>query len=194
MRKQERALAIWGCAIVLALTSGCAATRFESSAPGPGIPRISNLRIEPTHAENGAQVALRFDFRDMDADIMDVHLGVSAEIKDFTLATGLGPAVISRGRYLGLREGTAEETIKVTMAPTPRPVPQREFDGSVAEPEVPQQTTAGIRFYEVFVIDRQGQVSNRLRAQVTVTPSSQRPEPSGGLRSGVVLEARTEGR
>jgi len=194
MRKQERALAIWGCAIVLALTSGCAATSFQSSAPGPGAPRISNLRIEPTQVENGAQVALRFDFRDMDGDIVDVYLGVGAEIKDFTLATGLGPAVISRGRYLGLREGTAEETIKVTMAPTPRPVPQREFDGSVAEPEVPQQTTAGIRFYEVFVIDRQGQVSNRLRVQVTVTPSSQRPEPSGGLRSGVVLEARTERR
>ncbi len=102
MRKQERALAIWGCAIVLALTSGCAATSFQSSAPGPGAPRISNLRIEPTQVENGAQVALRFDFRDLDADIVDVYLGVSAEIKDFTLATGLGPAVISRGRYLGL--------------------------------------------------------------------------------------------
>ena len=194
MRKQGRALAVWGCAIVLALTSGCAVTSVQSSAPGPGVPRISDLRIEPTQVENGAQVALRFDFRDLDADIVDVYLGVSAEIKDFTLATGLGPAVISRGRYLGLREGTAEETIKVTMAPTPRPVPQREFDGSLAEPEVPQQTTAGIRLYEVFVIDRQGQVSNRLRVQVTVTPSSQRPEPSGGLRSGVVLEARTEGR
>ncbi len=194
MRKQERALAIWGCAIVLALTSGCAATSFQSSAPGPGAPRISNLRIEPTQVENGAQVALRFDFRDLDADIVDVYLGVSAEIKDFTLATGLGPAVISRGRYLGLREGTVEEAIKVTMAPTPRAVPQREFDGSVAEPEVPQQTTAGIRVYEVFVIDRQGQVSNRLRAQVTVTPSSQRPEPSARLRSGVVLEANTQRR
>jgi len=194
MRKQERALAIWGCAIVLALTSGCAATSFQSSAPGPGAPRISNLRIEPTQVENGAQVALRFDFRDLDADIVDVYLGVSAEIKDFTLATGLGPAVISRGRYLGLREGTAEETIRVTMAPAPHPLRQREFDGSMGEPEVPQQTTAGIRVYEVFVIDRQGQVSNRLQAQVTVTPSSQRPEPSGRLRSGVVLEARTERR
>jgi len=194
MRKRERALLIWECAIVLALTTGCAATTFESSGPGPGVPRISDLRIEPTQVENGAQVALRFDFRDMDGDIVDVYLGVGAEIKDFTLATGLGPAVISRGRYLGLREGTAEETIKVTMAPTPRPVPQREFDGSVAEPEVPQQTTAGIRFYEVFVIDRQGQVSNRLRVQVTVTPSSQRPEPSARLRSGVVLEASTERR
>ena len=137
---------------------------------------------------------MRFDFRDLDADIVDVYLGVSAEIKDFTLATGLGPAVISRGRYLGLREGTAEETIRVTMAPAARPLRQREFDGSVAEPEVPQQTVGGIRVYEVFVIDRQGQVSNRLRAQVTVTPSSQRPEPSARLRSGVVLEASTERR
>jgi len=56
MRKRERALLIWECAIVLALTTGCAATTFESSGPGPGVPRISNLRIEPTQAENGAQV------------------------------------------------------------------------------------------------------------------------------------------
>ena len=172
MRKQERALAIGGCAIVLALTNGCAATTFESSAPDPGVPRISNLRIEPTQVENGAQVALRFDFRDMDGDIIDIYLGVSAEIKEFTLATGLGPAVISRGRYLGLREGTAEETIKVTMRPAPGPLPMRRFDGSVAEPEVRQGAVGGIRIYEVFVVDRQGQVSNRLRAQVTVRPQA----------------------
>ena len=176
MRKQERALAIGGCAIVLALTSGCAATSFESSIPGPGIPRISNLRIEPTHAENGAQVALRFDFRDMEGDIIDVYLGVTAEIKDFTLATGLGPAVISRGRYLGLREGTAEETIKVTMRPAPGPLPMRRFDGSVAEPEVRQGAVGGIRVYEVFVVDRQGQASNRLRVQVTVRPQAAQDE------------------
>lgn len=176
MRKRGRALAIWGCAIVLALTSGCAATSFQSSAPGPGAPRISNLRIEPTQVENGAQVALRFDFRDLDADIVDVYLGVSAEIKDFTLATGLGPAVISRGRYLGLREGTAEETIKLTMAPAPRPLRLREFDGSVPEPEVRQQTVGGIRVYEVFVVDRLGQASNRLRVQVTVRPQAAQDE------------------
>jgi hypothetical protein len=129
--------------------------------------------------ENGAQAALRFDFRDVDGDIVDVYLGVMAEIKEFTLATGLAPTVISRGRYVGLREGTVEEAIKVTMVPAPRAVPQREFDGSVAEPELPQQAVGGIRVYEVFVVDRQGQASNRLRAQVTVTPSSQRPEPSG---------------
>jgi hypothetical protein len=172
-------MAIWGWAIVLALTSGCAATSLESSPPSLRVPRISNLRIEPAQVENGAQAALRFDFRDVDADIVDVYLGVSTEIKDFTLATGLGPVVISRGRYVGLREGTAEETIRVTMAPTPRPLPQREFDGGVEEPEVRQQGVGGIRVYEVFVVDQQGQVSNRLRVQVTVTPSSQRPESSG---------------
>ena len=171
-RHPARALTLWAGALVVAGTSACAGPSLEASAPGPGAPRISNLRIEPTHADNGAQVALRFDFRDMDADIMDVHLGVSAEIKDFTLATGLGPAVISRGRYLGLQDGTAEETIRVTMAPAPRPLPRREFDGSVAEPEVRQEAIAGIRVYEVFVVDAKGQMSNRLRAQVTVRPQA----------------------
>jgi hypothetical protein len=194
MRKQERALAIGGCAIVLALTSGCAATTLESSAPDPGVPRISNLRVEPNEVQDGGQVALRFDFRDMDGDIVDIYLGVSAEIKDFTLATGLGPAVISRNGYLGLREGTAEEIIRVTMGPAPGPLTMGDFDGSGAEPGIRQQAVGGIRIYEVFVVDGRGQVSNRLRAQVTVTPSSQGPEPSARLHSGVVLEASTEGR
>jgi len=119
---------------------------------------------------------LRFDFREMDGDIVDVYLGVSAEIKEFTLATGLGPAVISRGRYLGLREGTVEETIKVTMRPAPGPLAMREFDGSVAGPELRQEVIGGIRIYEVFVVDGRGQVSNRLRAQVTVRPQAAQDE------------------
>jgi hypothetical protein len=162
--------------MVLALTIGCAATSLESSAPDPGVPRISNLQIEPTEVENGAQATLRFDFRDMDGDIVDVYLAVSAEIKDFSFATGLGPAVISRGRYLGLREGTVEETIRVTMRPAPAPLAIRHFDGSGAEPELSQGPVGGIRVYEVFVVDRQGQVSNRLRAQVTVRPQAAQEE------------------
>jgi len=173
MRKRERVLALLGCGIVITLTTACAATSFESTAPRPGVPRISNLRIEPSEVENGADVTLRFDFRDMDGDIMDVLLGVGAEIKDFTFAVGLQPAVISRARYFGQAEGTVKETIKISIPPAPRPLAQRDFDGSVAEPEVPERAGGGIRVYEVFIVDGKGQASNRLRAQVTVRPAQQ---------------------
>lgn len=165
-------LVISGCAIAIALTSGCAAKSFESSAPGPRVPRISNFRIDPAQVENGGDVTLRFDFQDLDGDVLEVYLGVTAEIKDFSLATGLQPAVISRGHYLGQVTGTAEETIKVTMNAPPPPLSNFKFDATVAEPDVLQRSTSGIRVYHVFVVDQHGQVSNYLRARVTVRSRS----------------------
>lgn len=169
---RRRPLSIRVGVIAIALASGCATHSFESSAPAPGVPRISNLRIDPAEAENGKQATLRFDFADLEGDIVDVHLGVSAEIKDFTLATGLRSVVISRGRYLGQTRGTAEETVKITMDPPPRPLAQREFDTPMASPEIRRGDTGGIRVYKVFVVDQRGQVSNALRGRVTIHPSS----------------------
>lgn len=117
-------------------------------------------------------MTLRFDFQDLDGDVLDVYLGVTAEIKDFSLVTGLQPAVISRGHYLGQVTGTAEETIKVTMNAPPPPLSHFKFDATVAEPDVLQRSTSGIRVYHVFVVDQHGQVSNYLRARVTVRSRS----------------------
>ncbi|MFQ5883018.1 MAG: hypothetical protein ACE5I9_11215 [Candidatus Methylomirabilales bacterium] len=169
-RQRDRELAILGCLMAIALSGGCATTRFEPSAAGPGVPRVSNFRIEPREVIRGGQVTLRFDFRDLDGDIMDVYLGVRGEVRDFTFATGLRPTVISRGRYFGQTEGTAEETINVRMERRFAPLTseRRGYDGSVVEPEVTQQEIGGIRVYEVFIVDRRGQVSNHLRARVTV--------------------------
>ncbi|MGH7405932.1 MAG: hypothetical protein ACREJA_08650, partial [Candidatus Methylomirabilales bacterium] len=105
-RQAEWGRAILRCAMALALFTGCALFDFEATPPGPGVPRISDLRIEPDVVERGGQATLRFDFTDLDGDIMDVYLGLRSEVKDFTLATGLRPAVISRGKYLGQTEGT----------------------------------------------------------------------------------------
>lgn len=160
-------LAIAGSLVVF----GCAAQpHLQPTPPGPGVPRISNLQIDPREVPRGGQVTLRFDFTDTDGDIMDVYLGLSSEVKDFTLATGLQPSVISRGRYLGLTEGTAEETMTVSIERRFAPLTseRRGYDGSVVEPEVVQEEIGGIRVYEVFVVDRKGQVSNSLRARVTV--------------------------
>ena len=115
MRYLERKRAILGWVMVVALSSGCGGAKFNPSAPGPGVPRISNFRIEPHIVEKGGQVTLRFDFRDPDGDITDVYLRLKREVADFTLATGLRPIVLSRGRYFGQTEGIAEERITVRI-------------------------------------------------------------------------------
>jgi hypothetical protein len=145
-------------------------TRPTALAPPP--PRISNFRIEPAEVEEGGQVTLRFDFLDDEGDIVDVYLGVSAEIKHFTLATGLRSAVISRGRYFGQTQGTAEETIRITIDPPPHSFPKRDFDGGVASPNVREGGMAGVRVYKIFVVNRKGDASNVLRERVTIRPSS----------------------
>ena len=75
-RQAERARAILRCAITVALLTGCATSGFEATPPGPGVPRISDLRIVPAVVERGGQATLRFDFQDSSADIMDVYLGL----------------------------------------------------------------------------------------------------------------------
>lgn len=189
--KGRRGLEVLGWVVVIALSSGCAARGFQPSASHPEVPRISNFRIEPPEVDNGAQVALRFDFRDLDGDIMDVYLGVSSEIENFTLATGLRPVVISRGRYFGRRKGTVGETIQVSFNPAPPLFLRHELDGRVEEPGVPEESLGGIRVYEVFVVDRQGHVSNHLRAQVTVSPNSADARTDG--RPGGVAWLETNG-
>ncbi|MFQ5655987.1 MAG: hypothetical protein ACE5G5_00425 [Candidatus Methylomirabilales bacterium] len=169
MRKHvEKRLVILPWVIVVALASGC--SHFESTAPGPGVPRVSNFRIEPRVVDRGEQATLVFDFRDTDGDIMDVYIELKREVAEFTLATSLEPTLISQGRYLGKIEGTARETISVIIEERPPQLVSetRGYQGAVVEPEAPPQEIGGSRLYVVFVVDRKGNVSNRLRARVTV--------------------------
>ena len=165
--RARRGVAIWGCVIAVGLGVGCS-SKFKPSPSGPGVPRISNLRIEPREVERGRQATIRFDFRDIDGDIMDVYLGLAREVQDFTVSKGLRPEVISRGRYLGQTEGTAEETITISADRplTPLTVERREYTGQVEPTQGPP--VRGTRLDEVFVVDQKGHVSNRLEAQVTV--------------------------
>jgi hypothetical protein len=167
-RQAERVRAIMRCAIAVTLLAGCATGGFEATPPGPGVPRISDLRIEPDVVERGGRATLRFDFQDTDGNIMDVYLGLRSEVTDFTLATGLQPVVISRGRYFGQTEGTAEETITISFERRSAPLTfeDRAFRGEVTDSG--QTEMGGIRVYVVFVVDEKGNVSNSLRARVTV--------------------------
>lgn len=169
-RQAERARAILRCAITVALLTGCATSGFEATPPGPGVPRISDLRIEPAVVERGEQATLRFDFQDLGADIMDVYLGLRSEVTDFTLATGLEPVVLSRGKYFGQTEGTAEETISISFERRSAPLTyeERAYYGEVTDPRQTQQQMGGVRVYVVFVVDEKGNVSNSLTVRVTV--------------------------
>lgn len=155
-------------AVVLAMGSAC--VRFQATDPGPGVPRISNFRIDPSVVERGEMVTLRFDFRDEDGDIMDVYLGLKREVADFTFSTGLEPTLISRGRYFGQREGTVEEaiTVRIERRFAPLSSQTRRFEGGTVEPEKTREEIVGIRVYEVFVIDQKEHVSNSVQARVTV--------------------------
>jgi hypothetical protein len=169
-RQATRRLAIFAIVIFMGLYGGCAKKELQPTAPGPGVPRITNFRIEPPVVDRGGDVTLLFDFRDIDGDIIDVYLGLKREVADFTLATGLQYTIISRGRYLGQSEGTAEETITISIERRSAPLRSqtRGYEGGAVDPDRQLEELGGTRVYEVFVMDERGQVSNRLQARVTV--------------------------
>ena len=156
--------------VVVALATACTPSALKSTVPGPGVPRISNFRIDPQKVEPGGQATLLFDFRDTDADIMDVYLELRRQVAKFTVSTGLQATLVSQGRYLGQVEGTAQETITVNIEERPAQAlyETKKYQGAVVEPEAIPEEIGGSRVYEVFVVDRKGNVSNRLKARVTV--------------------------
>ena len=127
--------------ILALLLTGCGWGRFPSSAPAPGVPRVSNLRVVPEEARPGEAGVLAFDFTDVDADIVDVYVEMS-QVADFSISTGFEPVLLSHRKYFGQAEGTAREEIRWSRE--------------------------GLHLYEVFVVDKEGHVSNRLTARVVI--------------------------
>jgi len=128
--------------LALAL-SACATWRIEPTSPGPGVPVISNLRIEPDKVRVGEEVRLTFDFEDTDADLIEAHIFPS-EVRDWVYTQAIAPTVLNlRNDKYGQAIGKVEATFK--------------------------WETEGIRVFEVFAVDEQGHTSNKLRARVTVS-------------------------
>jgi hypothetical protein len=123
--------------------SACATWRIEPTLPGPGVPVISNLRIEPEKVRIDEEVVLTFDFQDTDADLIEARIFPS-EVREWFYTQAIVPTVVNlkRDKY-GRAVGTAGATFK--------------------------WQTEGVRIFEVFVVDEQGHTSNKLRARVTVT-------------------------
>ncbi|MEK6569511.1 MAG: hypothetical protein AABZ38_04285 [candidate division NC10 bacterium] len=136
----KQALLVIGLAVAL---SACATWRIEPTLPGPGVPTISNLRIEPEPVWVGEDVALTFDFEDTDADLVEARIYPS-EVREWVYTPALAATVLNlKGDKYGRAVGSAGATFK--------------------------WETEGTRILEVFVVDEQGHTSNKLLGRVTVT-------------------------
>ena len=125
----------------LSLLFGCAAFGPTSSAPGPGVPRIANLRFEPDTVATGGTTQMSFYFEVGSADIDEGFL-LDQGIAQFQFFTALQPMVIDLKPYTGQVAGVAEVPIR--------------------------WPTEGLRWLELYVVNKQGNVSNRIRGRLTV--------------------------
>ncbi len=136
----KRVILASGLALCL---SACATWRIGSTQPGPGVPVISNLRIEPSKVRVDEEVRLTLDFEDTDADLVELHIFPS-EVRDWVYTPTLRPTILDlRSTNFGQAIGTAGTTFK--------------------------WGTEGFKILEVFVVDAQGHTSNKLRGRVTVS-------------------------
>lgn len=127
-----------GLAVAL---SGCATFGPAETPPGPGVPRIANLRFEPETIPAGGTTRMSFYFEVGSADLDEGYL-LEQGIAQFQFFTALQRVTIDLSKYSGQVAGVAE-------------VPVR-------------WPTEGVRWIELQVVNKQGNTSNRLRALLTV--------------------------
>ncbi len=122
--------------------SACAAWRVESTPAGPGVPIISNLRVEPAKARVGESVKVTFDFEDTDADLIEARIFPS-EFREWVYSPAFAPKVLNlKAEKQGLAIGQVETSLK--------------------------WGSEGIGIIEVFVVDEKHHTSNTLRARVSI--------------------------
>jgi hypothetical protein len=127
---------------VLALVlPGCASVWRPETPPGPGVPRIANLRFEPEAIKIGETTQMSFYFEVGSADIEEAFL-------------------VERG----ISQFQFYQTLQAT------PIDLRKYEGQVAGTvEVPLRwSSEGVRLLELYVVNKKGNTSNRLRAPLTV--------------------------
>ena len=132
----------WGALwLLVLLCSGCTTFGGSGTPPGPGVPRIANLRFEPETVAVGEQTRMSFYFEVGSADV-DTGYVLDQGIAQFQLFTALQPIIIDLKQYSGMVAGTAE-------------VPMR-------------WSNEGVRWVEFYLVTLKGNESNRLRAMLTV--------------------------
>jgi hypothetical protein len=133
-----RAGVLW---VLVLLSGGCAAWGPASSPPGPDVPRIANFRFEPDTIAVGETARMHFYFEVGSADLEEGHL-LDQGIAQFQFFTALNSITFDLRQYAGQVAGVAEVPIRLS--------------------------TEGLRWLEIYVVNRKGNVSNRLRAPLTV--------------------------
>ncbi|MBI3989526.1 MAG: hypothetical protein HY347_07900 [candidate division NC10 bacterium] len=130
-----------GVLLWLWVLTGCASVGYQPTPPGPGVPTVSVFQIEPRLVRVGQEATLSFHYEDGDADITEAYLR-EAELRDFSYVFWLQPTRLDMSSHVGKVAGMVEIRLR--------------WDSE------------GIRMYEVYVVDKKGNKSNRLRASVTV--------------------------
>ena len=132
----------WGALwLLVLLCGGCAIFGASGTPPGPGMPRIANLRFDPETVAVGEQTRMSFYFEVGSADVETGYV-LDQGIAQFQFFTALQPIIIDLKQYSGTVAGTAE-------------VPMR-------------WSNEGVRWVEFYLVTIKGNESNRLRAMLTV--------------------------
>jgi len=126
--------------LVAWLLAGCALAP-PAGQPAAGGPRIANLRFDPETVQAGATTRMSFYFEVGGADLEEGFL-IERGISQFQFYQAFQPIPVDLRSYSGQVAGTAE-------------VPLR-------------WNSLGVRILELYVVTKQGQASNRLRATLTV--------------------------
>jgi len=134
---------LWAGALLalVLLSTSCAAWGPASSPPGVDVPRIANFRFEPDTVVAGETTHMHFYFEVGSADLDEGHL-LDQGIAQFQFFTALQSITFDLRQYSGQVAGVAEVPVRLS--------------------------TEGLRWLELYVVNRKGNVSNRLRAPLTV--------------------------
>ncbi|MGH7429216.1 MAG: hypothetical protein ACREJ4_12810 [Candidatus Methylomirabilaceae bacterium] len=147
VNRRHRRGAVKGASLLIGVVwavAACTTWRVEPTVPGPGVPVISHLRVEPEKVKVEEEIALTFDFEDSDADLVEAYIFPS-EVRDWVFTPARTPTVLN---LKGTKHGRAIGSIETTF----------------------KYQTDGVRIFEVFVVDEKGNTSNKLRTRVTIIP------------------------
>jgi hypothetical protein len=128
-------------ALLNSLTACGPSVLRSETPPGPGVPRIANLRFEPDVIRAGETTQMSFYFEVGSADLEE----------GFIIERG-----ISQFQFYQVLQAI--------------PIDLRKYDGQVAGTvEIPLRwSTEGVRFLELYVVTKKGNTSNHLQAGLTV--------------------------
>jgi len=127
---------------VLGLLTACSFFGVPpETPPGPGVPRIANLRFEPDVIKVGETTQMSFYFEVGSADLQHGFI-VERGISQFQFYQALQTIPVDLGEYDGQVAGTVEVPLRWSVE--------------------------GVRLLELYIVTRRGNASNHLTGTLTV--------------------------